>query len=105
MISNPENFFALGVLMLCLGAVGVVARRNLFILYLSIEVMLNGVNLILATFARLRPDMGGSVVALLMIGVIAAEAALFLAMIVQLYRRRRSVDSDRYTDLAQRRWS
>jgi len=105
MISNPENFFALGVLMLCLGAVGVVARRNLFILYLSIEVMLNGVNLILATFARLRPDMGGSVVALLMIGVIAAEAALFLAMIVQLYRRRRSVDSDRYADLAQRRWS
>ena len=105
MTLSPENFFALGVLMLCLGALGVVARRNLFVLYLSVEVMLNGVNLILATFARVRPDMGGSAIALLMIGVIAAEAALFLAMIVQLYRRRRSVDSDAYDRLAQRNWS
>jgi len=59
MTLSPENFFALGVLMLCLGALGVVARRNLFVLYFSIEVMLNGVNLILATFARVRPDTRG----------------------------------------------
>jgi NADH-quinone oxidoreductase subunit K len=85
--------------------VGVVARRNLFVLYLSVELMLNGVNLILATLSRIRPDMGGASIALIMLGVIAAEAALFLALIVQLWRSRRSVDVERYRDLAQERWS
>jgi NADH-quinone oxidoreductase subunit K len=105
MTSNPDSFLALATLLFCIGAVGVVSRKNIFVIYMSIELMLNAVNLILATFSRLRPDMGGSVIALLMIGVIAAEAALFLAMIVQLYRKKRAVDSDAFRDLAQRRWS
>ncbi len=102
---NPESFFALATLLLCIGIVGVVSRKNIFVIYMSIELILNAVNLVFATFARLHPDMGGSVIALLMIGVIAAEAALFLAMIVQLYRKKRSVDSDEFADLAHRRWS
>ena len=102
---NPESFFALATLLLCIGILGVISRKNIFVIYMSIELMLNAVNLVFATFSRLRPDMGGSVIALLMIGVIAAEAALFLAMIVQLYRKKRTVDSDEFTDLAQKRWS
>ena len=102
---NPESFFALATLLLCIGIVGVVSRKNIFVIYMSIELILNAVNLVFATFSRLHPDMGGSVIALLMIGVIAAEAALFLAMIVQLYRKKRSVDSDEFADLAHRRWS
>jgi len=102
---SVENYFALAVLLIALGMVGLIARRNLFVAYLSVELMLNGVNLILATLSRLRPDMGGASIALIMIGVIAAEAALFLAMIVQLWRLRRSVDSERFRDLAQERWS
>ncbi|WP_201353289.1 NADH-quinone oxidoreductase subunit NuoK [Hydrogenimonas urashimensis] len=105
MIFAPETFFALATSLFCIGFVGVASRRNVFVIYMSIELMLNAVNLVLATFSRLRPDMGGSVIALLMIGVIAAEAALFLAMIVQLYRKKRSVDSDAFADLAHRRWS
>jgi len=104
MTSTPESYFALAVALLCIGLVGLVSRRNLFVIYISVELMLGAVNLVLATFARLRADTGGSVIALLMLGVIAAEAALFLAMIVQLYRKKRSVDSDDYTGLAQRRW-
>ena len=105
MTLNPESFLALATLLFGIGAVGVMSRRNIFVIYMSIELMLNAVNIVLATFSRLHPDMGGSVIALLMIGVIAAEAALFLAMIVQLYRKKRTVDSDAFTDLAQRRWS
>ena len=104
MTSNPDLFFAMAVWLVCAGAVAVAARRNIFVLYIGIETMLSGVNLALATFARLRPDMGGSVVALLMSGGIAAEAALFLALIVQLYRKKRSVDAEDFADLAQRKW-
>ncbi len=105
MTSNPEAFFAVAVLLFLFGVVGVASRRNLFVTYLSIELMLNAVNLVLATFSRMQGAFGGSVIALLTLGVIAAEAALFLAMIVQLWRKRRSVDTEAYTDLAQRRWS
>ena len=68
---------------------------------MSIELMLSSVNLLLATFSKVLGDASGSVIALLMIGVIAAEAALFLAMIVHIYRSNRSVDSDNFTALAQ----
>ena len=105
MTLNPDAFFALAVWLVAVGAVAVAARRNIFVLYIGIEMMLSGVNLVLATFARLRPDMGGSVIALLMVGVIAAEAAVFLALIVQLFRKKRSVDAEDFADLAQRKWS
>ena len=105
MTSNPESFFAVAVLLFFLGMAGVASRRNLFVTYLSVELMLNAVNLVLATISRMRGEFGGSVIALLTLGVIAAEAALFLAMIVQLWRKRRSVDTETYSDLAQRRWS
>jgi len=101
MTVNPDAFFGLAVLLFSLGVAGVIGRRNLLVIYLSIELMLNAVNLILATFSRLRPDEGGSVIALLMIGVIAAEAALFLAIIVQIYRTKKSIDTDTFTELAQ----
>jgi NADH-quinone oxidoreductase subunit K len=101
MTVNPNAFFALATLLFSMGIVGVVSRKNIIIVYMSIELMLNAVNLILATFSRLRLDEGGSVIALLMIGVIAAEAALFLAIIVQIYRKKRCVDSDAFAELGQ----
>jgi NADH-quinone oxidoreductase subunit K len=99
---TPHYFFMLATLLFSMGLVGVVSRRNLFVIYMSIELMLSAVNLILATFSRLHGDMHGSVIALVMIAVIAAEAALFLAMIVHLKRSRSSLDTDRFTTLAQR---
>lgn len=99
---TSEPFFALVTLLFSIGLVGIVSRRNLFVVYMSIELMLSAVNLLLAIFSRLDTSMNGSVIALLMIAVIAAEAAIFLAVIVHLYRQRRSIDSDTYSTLAQR---
>jgi NADH-quinone oxidoreductase subunit K len=64
--------------------------------------MLSSVNLMLATFSRTQGESAGSIIALLMIAVIAAEAAVFLAMIVSLFRSKRTIDSDNFTLLSQR---
>ena len=98
---TPEPFFLLSTLLFSIGLVGIVSRKNLFVVYLSIELMLSSVGLLLATFSRLHGEMGGSVMALLLIAIIAAEAALFLAMIIQLARSKRTIDSDAFTALAQ----
>jgi len=98
---SSEPFFALATILFSLGLIGIVSRRNLFVVYMSIELMLSSVNLVLAIFSRLTGEMHASVIALLMIAVIAAEAALFLAVIIHLYRQRRSIDSDTYSQLAQ----
>ncbi len=97
----PEQFFILATLLFSIGLVGVVSRRNLFIVYLSIELMLSSVNLLLVTFSRLDQSMNGTVMALLLIAIIAAEAAIFLAVIIQLYRSKRSLDSDKFSQLTQ----
>ena len=99
MIAN--NFFILSVVLFSIGIVGVVSRRNLFVIYMSIELMLSSVNLLLITLSRLHNSLDGSVMALLLIAVIAGEATIFLAMIIQLYRSSRSLDSDDFKDLAQ----
>ena len=96
---SPEPFFLLASILFSIGLVGLVSRRNLFVLYMSIELMLSAVNLLLATFSKVLNDANGSVIALLIIAVIAAEAALFLAMIVHIYRNNRTIDSDKLNNL------
>ena len=102
---TPEPFFLLATLLFSIGIIGIVSRRNLFVVYMSIELMLSAVNLVLVVFSRLSGDMGGSAMVLVMLAVVAAEAALFLAMIIQLVRSRRSVDSDDFARLGQRKES
>jgi NADH-quinone oxidoreductase subunit K len=97
----PEQFFMLATLLFSIGLVGVVSRRNIFVVYLSIELMLSAVNLLLVTFSRLDQSMNGSVMALLIIAIIASEASIFLAVIIQLYRSRRTLDSDKFSELTQ----
>jgi NADH-quinone oxidoreductase subunit K len=98
---TPNMFFLLVALMFSVGLVGIVSRRNLFVVYMSAELALSSVNLLLATFSKVLGDANGSAIALLMIAVIAAEAALFLAMIIHLYKKKRSVDSDKFDKLRQ----
>ena len=98
---TPNMFFLLVTLLFSVGIVGMVSRRNLFVVYMSAELTLSSVNLLLATFSKVLGDANGSTIALLMIAVIAAEAALFLAMIIHLYKNKRSVDSDRFDILRQ----
>lgn len=96
---SPDMFFLLATTLFSLGIVGLISRKNLFVLYMSVELMLSSVNLFLATFAKVLGDASGSVIALLMIAIIAAEAALFLAMIVHIYRTNRTIDSDQFDRL------
>lgn len=98
---TPLHFLLLSALLFGIGLIGVIARRNLFVIYMSIELMLSAVGLMLATFSRLRGDEGGAVLSLLLIAVIAAEAAIFLAMIIALFRSNRSIDAQEFTLLSQ----
>jgi len=98
---NPDSYFLLVSILFSIGIVGIVSRKNLFVIYMSIELMLSSVSLLLATLSKVLGDTGGSVMALLMIGVIASEAAIFLAMIVQLYRKERTIDSDDFDTLSE----
>lgn len=96
---SPNLFFLLASVLFSLGIVGVISRRNLFVIYMSIELMLSAVGLILVIFSKVLGDANGSVMALLLIAAIASEAALFLAMIVHMYRYNNSLDSDKFSKL------
>jgi len=98
---SPEPFFLVATLLFSIGLIGVMSRRNLFTVYISIELMLSAINLILVTFSRLLGDMGGSAIVLLLLAVTAAEAAVFLAMIIQLARSKKTIDSDCFSHLRQ----
>ena len=74
-------------------------RRNLLVIFMSVELMLNGVNLSFVTFARYTGNMDGHVVAFFVMALAAAEAAIGLAILVEIFRRRRSVDVDEFKTL------
>lgn len=96
---TPDMFFLLASVLFSIGLVGLISRKNLFVVYMSIELMLSSVNLLLAIFSKVLGDAHGSIIALLIIAVIAAEAAIFLAMIVHIYRENRTIDSDYFDKL------
>jgi len=98
MSANP--FFLLVAILFSIGLIGVTSRKNLFVVYMSIELMLSSVNLLLAILSQVLGDANASVIALLLIAVIAAEAALFLAIITHLYRENRTLDSDKFKNLS-----
>ena len=89
-----HHVLILAAVLFGLGLVGVVVRRNLLIILMSIELMLNAVNLTIVGFARARGDIEGQGLALFVIALAAAEAAVGLAIVVALFRTRRSVNVD-----------
>ncbi len=89
------HYLLLAFLLFTIGAIGFLMRRNALIVLMSIELMLNAANLALVAFNRYHPvDHAGQVFALFVIAIAAAEAAVGLAIIVSLYRLRRSVRTD-----------
>jgi NADH-quinone oxidoreductase subunit K len=94
-------FLLLSGLLFALGTVGVLTRRNALLIFMSIELQLNAVNLSLIAFSRMHNDLGGQVLAFFSMVVAAAEVVVGLAIIVALYRRRRTVDVD---DARELRW-
>ena len=94
-MSVPAPFYlALSAVLFTLGTVGVLARRSALIVFMSVELMLNAVNLTLVTFARLRGGVDGQVVVFFVLVVAAAEVVIGLAIIVNIFHTRETVDVD-----------
>ncbi|MFO0969191.1 MAG: NADH-quinone oxidoreductase subunit NuoK [Gemmataceae bacterium] len=94
-----ESYLLIGAALFALGLVGFLTRRNLIILFLCAEMMLQGVAINLLAFARFRGNMGGQVLTLFIIAVAACEAAVALALILMLYKSRKSLDVSLWQDL------
>jgi len=90
----PAQYLALAGLLFATGVVGVLARRNVIVIFMSIELMLNAVNLTLVTFARMHGSLDGQVLAFFVMIVAAAEAVVGLALIVSIFRRTHSISVD-----------
>ncbi|MFD1506490.1 NADH-quinone oxidoreductase subunit NuoK [Georgenia yuyongxinii] len=88
------NYLVLAAILFAVGATAVLVRRNAIIALLGVEIMLNSSNLALVTFARLHGDLTGQVVAFFVMVVAAAEVVVGLAIIVSIFRTRRSASVD-----------
>ena len=87
-----NQFLLLGAVLFCIGVYGVIARRNAVLVLMSIELILNAVNINLVAFGALHGDVAGAVFALFVIAVAAAEVGVGLALVLLIYRNRKSVD-------------
>jgi NADH-quinone oxidoreductase subunit K len=85
-----EHYVVVSVLLFCLGLLGVIMRRNVLVIYMSLELMLNAGNLALVAFSRFNNNLNGQVMVFFIITVAATEVAVGLALIVALYRRRQT---------------
>jgi len=85
-----EHYLVVSALLFALGLAGVLIRRNLLIIYMSLELMLNAANLALVAFSRFNGNLDGQVFVFFIITVAAAEVAVGLALIVALYRKRQT---------------
>jgi NADH-quinone oxidoreductase subunit K len=83
-----QHYLVVSVLLFCLGLLGVIVRRNVLVIYMSLELMLNAANLALVAFSRFNNNLDGQVIVFFIITVAASEVAVGLALIVALYRRR-----------------
>lgn len=91
----PISYYLIvSAILFIIGAIGVLLRRNALIMLMSLELMINAVNLSFIAYARLLNDMGGHVFVFLSITVAAAEAAVGLAIILAIYRAKQTVDVD-----------
>ena len=90
MTVSLEHYLAVSALLFCLGLLGVIVRRNLLVIYMGLELMLNAANLALVAFSRFNNNLNGQILVFFIITVAAAEVAVGLALIVALYRKRQS---------------
>jgi len=91
---NLSNYLVLASLLFAIGTATVLLRRNAIIVFMGVELMLNAANLLLVTFARIHGDLQGQVMAFFVMVVAAAEVVVGLAIIVSIFRTRRSASVD-----------
>jgi NADH-quinone oxidoreductase subunit K len=85
-----EHYLVVSAILFCLGLLGVLVRRNLLVIYMGLELMLNAANLAFVACSRFNNNLGGQVFVFFVITVAAAEVAVGLALIVALYRKRQT---------------
>ena len=91
---NLDNYLVLAAILFSIGAATVLLRRNAIIVFMGVELMLNATNLLLVTFSRIHGKLDGQVLAFFVMVVAAAEVVVGLAIIVSIYRTRRSASVD-----------
>jgi len=91
---NVMNYVYLSALLFSIGSAGVLLRRNAIVVFMSVELMLNAANLAFVTFARMHGDLDGQVIAFFVMVVAAAEVVIGLAIIMTIFRTRRSASVD-----------
>jgi len=99
MTPGLEHYLVISALLFALGLLGVITRRNLLIIYMSLELMLNAANLALVAFSRFNSNLDGQIMVFFIITVAAAEVAVGLALIVAIYRKRQTAQVEDLTSL------
>jgi len=89
-----HHYLVLSALLFCLGLIGIIVRRNLLIMFMCIEVMMNAVNLSFVALARYFNKMDGHVIAIFVMAIAAVEAAIGLGILISLFRNRQTVNTD-----------
>jgi len=98
-MDKTQLLIALALALFALGLAGVIVRRNLLVMLMCMELMLNGVNLSLVTFAQQAGAAAGAVLVFLIFVVATAEIAIAIPIVLLLVRRRHTLDADAYADL------
>ena len=96
---TPYHYLVLSAALFTIGAIGVMLRRNIIIIFMSIELMLNAVNINLAAFSQQWHNVAGQVFAIFVVAVAAAEAAVGLGILLAFYRNKETLDIDEMTIL------
>jgi NADH-quinone oxidoreductase subunit K len=99
MHATLEHYLVISALLFSLGVLGVILRRNLLVMYMGLELMLNAANLALVAFSRFNNNLNGQIMVFFIITVAAAEVAVGLALIVALYRKRQSAHTEDLTSM------
>ena len=94
-----NEFLLLGAVLFCIGVYGVIARKNAVLVLMSIELILNSVNINLLAFSQLHGNTDGNTFALYIIAVAAAEVGVGLAMVLLIYRNRKSISLDELSEM------
>lgn len=96
----PINYYIiLSAVLFSMGVVGVLVRRNALIIFMSIELMLNAANLAIVAFSSVLQSFSGQIFVFFVIAVAAAEVAVGLALIVEIFKSKRSIDVDQMSSL------
>jgi len=91
---GTQDYLILSAILFFIGVLGVLTRKNLFIIFMSIELMLNSVNLSFVAFSRFFEDLTGQAIVFLVIAVAAAEAAIGLSIVILIFRNKESLNID-----------